>query len=338
MRRATAVSGAGRVLAAALALAALAAVPQTHSSFYLGLAFNVLIFALLAMSADLLGGYTGLFSLAHASLFACAAYGVAIAQQHGYGPWPSIALGVAASVVIAAAVAPIAIRVDGLAFVMVTLAIGQIIWGLAFRWTSLTGGENGAIITARPSLAGHSLTDNRTMYWVVLGAVTLLAAILRLIVASPFGLALKGIRENEPRMRSLGYRTTLHKYLAFVLSAFFAACAGIIFALYDMFISPTALDFLHNGFVLVMVVFGGIGTLWGALIGATFIELSQQWLSLYVARWQTIVGVALILIILFAPGGVLGIWTHVVGRLGRGIRREDQTPPTALSADQAAKP
>ena len=332
--RTSRLSLAGPLVAGALALAAFALVPQTNSTFYLALAFNVLIFALLAMSADLLGGYTGLFSLAHASLFGTAAYGVAIAQNHGYSPWESAGIGVAAAVAVGALAGVIAVRVDGIAFVMVTLAIGQILWGLAFRWTSFTGGENGQAVFARPSLGGHVPTANADFYWVVLVTVLLLMLVLRLIVSSPFVLALEGIRDNEARMRSLGYRTYLHKYAAFVISSFFAGCAGVIFAFYNLFVSSSALDFLHNGYVLVMVVFGGMGTLWGSLIGAVFIVCSQQWLSLYFERWATAVGVVLILTILFAPGGVLGIWRSLVSRLRRGDGPEEHPPAAAIAVEQ----
>jgi branched-chain amino acid transport system permease protein len=320
------------LVAGAIALAGFAVVPQTNSTFYLALAFNVLIFALLAMSADLLGGYTGLFSLAHASLFGMAAYGVAISQNHGYSPWESVAWGLGGALAVAAVTGSIAVRVDGLAFVMVTLAIGQMLWGLAFRWTSFTGGENGQVVFARPTLFGHSLVDNVDFYWFTLVVVGVLMLVLRLIVTSPFTLVLKGIRDNEPRMRSLGYRTYLHKYAAWVLAAFFAGCAGVLFAFYNLFVSSSAIDFLHNGYVLVMVVFGGMGTLWGALIGAAFIVCSQQWLSLYTHRWLTVVGVVLILTILFAPGGVLGIWNSLVGRLGRGCDPPDVEEHSAAAA------
>jgi branched-chain amino acid transport system permease protein len=325
------------LVAGSLALAAFALVPQTNSTFYLALAFNVLIFALLAMSADLLGGYTGLFSLAHASLFGTAAYGVAIAQNHGHSPWQSVGLGLAAAVAVGAVAGTIAVRVDGLAFVMVTLAIGQILWGLAFRWTSFTGGENGQVVFARPGLAGHTPVDNGDFYWVVLAVVVLLMLVLRLIVASPFTLALEGIRDNEPRMRSLGYRTYLHKYAAFVLSSFFAGCAGVLFAFYNLFVSSSTMDFLHNGYVLVMVVFGGMGTLWGALIGAVFIVCTQQWLSLYFERWATAVGVVLILTILFAPGGILGIWNSLLARLRRDPGGEEHPPAAAIAVEQTGE-
>lgn len=299
-------------------LVALAAsVPQLGTAFYVSLVLNFMIFGLLAMSLDLLGGYTGLVSLGQASFLGVGAYGIAWALKQGMDP--NVAIGVALAAVIATALAfgVVAVRVGGITFVILTLALGQIIWGLAYRWVSVSGGDNGLPVAGRPTIGPFELTDNVSFYYFVLAVFIACAGILRAIVGSPFGLSLKGIKDNEPRMRTLGYRTWLHKYLAFAISAFFAGVAGILFAFFNLYVSPTAIDFPHNGTVVLMAVLGGLGSLWGPLVGAIVIVFLQQYVSIEVQRWVTVEGVIFVLAVLFAREGLWGLFV----RSGRWLAR-----------------
>jgi branched-chain amino acid transport system permease protein len=196
----------------------------------------------------------------------------------------------------------LAVRTSGIFFVMITLAEGMLVWGLAFRWSSFTGAENGMRGILRPAFA--------SLYWqyyyFVLLVFLLSALALVLLVRSPFGLTLKGIRESESRMRTLGFNVTLHKLLAFLASSFFAAVAGLLFAWYNQFISPSAINITASTAGILMVVLGGVGTLLGPVLGALVIVLIQNILSIYVARWPTLMGLIFIGVVLFAREGIVG--------------------------------
>ncbi|HLH68585.1 MAG TPA: branched-chain amino acid ABC transporter permease [Candidatus Dormibacteraeota bacterium] len=313
-----------RALVALVLLAIAAIVPQLGSTFYVSLGLNFLIFGLLAMSLDLIGGYTGLVSLGQAAFLGVGAYGIAWGLKQGMSANASVGLALLAVVVTALVFGLAAVRVGGITFVILTLALGQIIWGLAYRWVSVSGGDNGLPISDRPGLGPIDLSGSTAYYYFVLVIFVICALILRAIVNSPFGLTLRGIKDNELRMRTLGYRVGLHKYLAFVISAFFAGVAGVLFGFFNLYISPTAIDFGHNGTVVLMAVLGGLGTLWGPLLGSLVIVFLQQYLSIYVQRWVTVQGVIFVLVVLFAPDGLWGLLT----RLGRWLRGRAGAPPS----------
>jgi branched-chain amino acid transport system permease protein len=297
-------------------------VPQVTNDFYLSIAQNIVIYGLLAMSLDLLAGYTGLVSLGHAAFFGIAGYLLAYLMNHGVGWLPATVLGLAGVLVMAALLGLIAIRARAIAFVMITLAIGQIAFGLAVRWTNVSGGDNGLAVPSRPDFAAGAID----YYYVSLLVLVLCAAALRLIVASPFGLTLRGVRDNEERMRSLGYTVGLHKYLAFVISAGFAGVAGVLFAFFNLYMSPSAIDFQHNALAVLMTFTGGLGTLWGGVVGAAVVMFFQQWLSQYTPRWITFLGIVFVLSVLFARRGIYGSLRAALARrvaAARGIPLSD---------------
>jgi branched-chain amino acid transport system permease protein len=325
------------VLVVGLLLVA-AVVPQVGSTFAISLAINFLIFGMLAMSLDLLGGYTGLVSLGQASFLGVGAYGIAFGLRHGLNPFASIGLALVAVTFTAAVFGLVAVRVGGITFVILTLALGQIIWGLAYRWVNVSGGDNGLPVGDRPALGPIDLTDNSAYYYFVLVVFTISAAILWAIVRSPFGLSLRGIQDNEPRMRTLGYNVWLHKYLAFAISAVVAGIAGILFAFFNNYISPTAIDFSHNGTIVLMAVLGGLGTLWGPLLGAIIIVFLQQYLSIYVQRWLTIQGLIFVLTVIFARQGIWGLFARLARWLAaRAGQRIDIAPVTSGAQLEAFK-
>jgi branched-chain amino acid transport system permease protein len=208
---------------------------------------------------------------------------------------------------VAAVFGLIAIRATGVYFLMITLALGMVVWGLAFRWVSLTMGDNGISGIARPQiLPGWSLARPIPFHYLSLFAFLVAFALLSLIVRSPFGLSLRGIRETERRMGALGYRVWLHKYLAFVLSGAFAGLAGALWAYYDGFVSPVELHLLTSVEALLMVALGGPGTLLGPALGACIIVLFKNLLSIYTKRWLLILGLVYIGVILLAPKGIVG--------------------------------
>lgn len=294
--------------AAALAVGvALVAAPPALPSYALTLLTQILIYAMFAMSLDLLLGYTGLASLGHAAYFGLGAYAVGILSTAHQASFLAC---LAAALVLATAVAAlfglVAIRAVGVYFLMITLALGMVVWGLAFRWVSLTMGDNGIAGIERPVVAGVALAAPLRFYYLALVAFALTFAILLRVVRSPFGLSLRGIRETERRMRALGYDVWLHKYLAFVLSGAFAGLAGALWAYYDGFVSPVEVHLVTSVETLLMVALGGPGTLVGPALGAAVLVLSKNLLSLYTKRWLLVLGLVYIGVIVLAPKGLVG--------------------------------
>ena len=298
-----------RGVVAGLAVAAAAAlVAPALSAYPLTLLTQAAIVAVLAMSLDVLLGYTGLASLGHAAYFGVAAYAVGIlTTEYRRGFLVCLLVGVAAAALTAALFGLLAIRATGTYFLMITLALGMVVWGLAFRWVSLTKGDNGIAGVPRPELPlPWSLGVPLPFFYFALTATVLAWALLGLLVRSPFGMTLMGVRESESRMRALGYNVWLHKYLAFVISGAFAGFAGVFWAYYNGFVSPIDVQLVTSVETLLMVALGGPGTLAGPALGATMIVFLKNFVSVYTKRWLLILGAVYIGVILFAPRGVLG--------------------------------
>lgn len=286
----------------------LVALPPLLPAYPLTLLTQALIYAVFAMSLDLLLGYTGLPSLGHAAYFGVAAYVVAIlATEYRAEFWACLLLALLAAILVSALFGLVAIRALGVYFLMITLALGMVMWGLAFRWVSLTKGDNGISGIARPSLGlPWSFSDPTAFYYLTLATFFLAFGLLFLIVRSPFGMSLQGIRESEGRMRSLGYNVWLHKYVAFILAGGFAGLAGVLWAYYNGFVSPVEVQLVTSVETLLMVALGGPGTLVGPALGAGAIVFLKNFVSVYTKRWLLILGGVYICVILFAPAGIIG--------------------------------
>ncbi len=291
---------------AAAAGAALAA--PWLSAYPLTLLTQAAIVAILAMSLDVLLGYTGLPSLGHAAYFGVAAYAVGIlSTDYRRGFLTCLLGGLLLATLTAALFGLLAIRASGTYFLMITLALGMVVWGLAFRWVSMTKGDNGIAGVPRPELPlPWTLVAPLPFFYFALAAALLAWTLLGLLVRSPFGLGLMGIRESESRMRALGYNVWLHKYLAFVISGAFAGFAGVFWAYYNGFVSPVDVQLVTSVETLLMVALGGPGTLAGPALGAAVIVFLKNFVSVYTKRWLLILGAVYIGVILFAPRGVLG--------------------------------
>jgi branched-chain amino acid transport system permease protein len=298
-----------RRVVAGLGAAALAALVAPGLSAYpLTLLTQAAIIAILAMSLDVLLGYTGLPSLGHAAYFGVAAYAVGIlTTEYQRGFLTCLVVGVALAGLTAAVFGLLAIRASGTYFLMITLALGMVVWGLAFRWVSMTKGDNGIAGVPRPELGlPWSLSAPLPFFYFALTAAVAAWAVLGLLVRSPFGMGLQGIRESESRMRALGYNVWLHKYLAFVIAGAFAGFAGVFWAYYNGFVSPVDVQLVTSVETLLMVALGGPGTLAGPALGAMIIVFLKNFVSVYTKRWLLILGAVYIGVILFAPQGVLG--------------------------------
>jgi branched-chain amino acid transport system permease protein len=300
-----------KVLIVAVALAVLAYIIPHSSSFVVLLATRTLAFAILAMSLDILLGFTGLASLGQAAYFGVGAYLTAIlATKFHFGMgWDFsivILLGVAIGAALAAVFGLFAIRASGVYFLMITLALGQCVWGLAYRWNSVTGGDNGINMTGRPSF-GLDLTNEVTFFYLVFAFFVVSLILMYVLARSPFGRSLEGIRERELRMQILGYNTWLHKYIAFIIAGGFGGLAGVLWAHTNGHVSPETVVLTTSVDALLMVVLGGAGTLVGGVIGAAIVFGLREYLSTLVEWWQYVLGAVYVLTILYLPTGLMGI-------------------------------
>ncbi len=276
---------------------------------------EILIFAVFAMSLDVLVGYTGLVSLGHAAFFGIAAYAVGLLGAHGSTALIlTLPAGIAAGTAAALVVGMFALRAAGVYFLMLTLAFAQMAFAVAHQWAGVTGGTNGLSGIPRPAVPGLDLGATIPFYYLVLLLCGAAALTLRRIAVSPFGAALVGVRENESRMRAMGFDTFRLKLAAFVIAGAAAALSGVLYAYYNGFVSPDVLYWTTSGQVLVMVLLGGAGTLTGPALGAAVVLLGQNLASSYTERWTLILGAAFILVVLAAPRGLLGL---VTGRWAR---------------------
>ena len=296
-----------------LAAVLLVAGPAVLSSYWVGLLTQMVIFATLAMSLDLLLGYTGLPSLGHAGIFGVAAYTVAVlSTTYHAGFWACVLSGVIVGTLLSVAVGLLVSHVREVYFLMITLALGMVLWGVSYRWIPVTGGDNGISGIPRPEVniahVGLPMSGTVPFYYVALLVFAVCAILMALVVSSPFGFTLRGIRENESRMKSLGYNTWLHCYLSYVISGAFASVAGVVWAYYNGFVSPTYLDLTASSELFLMVTLGGPGTLIGPALGAGAIVLLKNVISAYTQRWLFILGTVYIVTILGAPQGLWNLW------------------------------
>ena len=301
-----------------LLLVAAVVYPYVVRTYFLSLAIEVLIFAMFAMSLDLLLGYTGLASLGHAAFLGIGAYLAAFLSSRSdlalrltsnlFVTLPVVIAGTALSALV---IGFFALRTRGIYFLMVTLALAQMLFSIAISWARVTGGSDGLAGVPRPSIAlgplGYEFDSRESYYFLTL--VLFLAALwlLRRIVDSPFGWTLRGIRENEARMSALGYNTFAYKMKAYVISGAIAGVAGALLAHYFGIASPDNLYWTTSGEVLIMLIVGGTGTLSGPVLGAATVRLLHNVASSYTERWETLVGLVFILFVVFAPRGIIGL-------------------------------
>jgi branched-chain amino acid transport system permease protein len=287
----------------------LAALPYLVSSFVVNMATQALIFGLFALSINILAGYGGMITLGQAGLLGVAAYAVAIlTTAEGWSLGPAVVAALAVCVVASIFFGLLVVRSRGTYFVMITLAQGMVVWGIAQRWQELTGGENGITGVPKPGFA----TEYWQYYYLSLVVVAVCTLLIGRMVRSPLGLSLKGIREAEDRLLSLGYDVARHKLVSFVFAGFFAGVSGILLALYNSFIGPTDVFFLASAEGLLMSILGGVGTLAGAFVGSAVVVYIQNDVSSWLERWQTLLGVVFVLVVIFAPDGIVGAWTRYV--------------------------
>ena len=294
-------------------LAVLAALPPlasaTGGEFYITLASRILAFALAATSLNLILGFGGMVSFGHAAFLGVGAYATAILAQHGitsaWAAWP-VAMAIAG--LAALLVGAISLRTQGVYFIMITLAFAQMLYFLMVSLKAY-GGDDGISLAGRSRLfAGFDLADDTRFYYVVLALAALGFLVVWRMLNARFGHTLQAIRENETRMQAIGFATTRYKLAAFTLAGALAGLAGALLANHGAFVSPALMQWHQSGVLMVMVILGGVGHLWGGVIGAAAFLLLEEFLSHYTQHWQFALGAILLAVVLAAPNGLTSLW------------------------------
>ncbi|HEX4111197.1 MAG TPA: ABC transporter permease [Stellaceae bacterium] len=300
------------LIAGLVVVAALIVYPLFVADYQRQLVTELFIFAIFAMSLDLLLGYTGLMSLGHAAFFGVGAYVVIVlGTLFGLDAWIGVAVGIVVAALAALVIGYFCVRTSGIPFLMLTLAFSQLIYSVALKWRDVTGGSDGIGIPQKPGFFGFDLSHALPMYFMALGFFVLCFLALRRLVASPLGRVFIGIRENEARMLAIGYATRRYKLASFTIGGAVAGFAGGLYAIFNGFISPDAVYWSASGDVLIMVMLGGAGTLLGPVFGAAAFLLMKNLVSTYSEHWLFIIGVIFVLCVMFFPGGIWGTLRRV---------------------------
>jgi branched-chain amino acid transport system permease protein len=296
----------GRIFALAVALVALGTLPYWMTGvYYINVASQILFYAIFALALNVLVGYAGLVSLGHAGLFGVTAYAVGYMLQLGFGHPIAILAALIIGLLSMAVFAALSLRSTGIGFIMITLALGEILWGLAYRWISLTGGDNGLSLQTRPAPFGYSLSDVNTFYYATLIVFLLALAAVAVFVRSPLGAALMGTRDQPRRMNALGYHVWAIRFYACLFSGLLTSVSAILFVYYTQFISPQTLALTASAEVLLMVISGGAGTLLGPIFGAGLVVIVKTVVSGFIERWNFLLGAIFVAIVILMPEGLV---------------------------------
>lgn len=310
---------------AALFLAALGimlALPMwLPNRFYIRLVNEIMIYGLLAMSLDVLLGYTGLLSFMHTSYLGIGAYITGLFLMHVMpgSLWLAVLVAVASTMLISLPVGWVQVRTGGLPFALLTLAFGMMYFTVAWKWYSLTGGDDGLMGMPRPDISLFGITlgssgDSHAMYYFTLAVVAACLLITWRVIHSPLGAVLEAIRENEERASFIGYNVRRYKLIGWMIACGLAAVSGSLFILYKGYVGPATMDAFAGAAVLMMVLLGGMGSLWGPFVGAAIFIFMQDYISTMTENWEIFVGAMVILLVLFMPKGVAGLGGMLTAR------------------------
>ncbi|MBU8908205.1 branched-chain amino acid ABC transporter permease [Desertibacillus haloalkaliphilus] len=313
--------------------------PLLLSNFQVSILTEILIFAIFALSLNILVGYTGLVSLGHAAFFAVGAYTAGIvAKSVSTNLILTLLAAILISVIVAAIIGFFSTKVSGFYFLMLTLAFSQMIYSIVHQSFNLTGGTNGLSGIPNPTIIGDvSFASNLSIYFLVLVGFILVWLFLRTFLKSPLGQILVGIRENEPRMKAMGYNTMLYKNLAFIIAGGLGGVAGSLYSYFNGFVAPSEAYWTMSGQVLIMVLIGGAGTLIGPVLGAAFIVGLETIVSAYTDLLMLIIGSVFILFVIFAPKGIVGIATSIYERFmekRRAIHKQTPSPNVVKTVEK----
>jgi branched-chain amino acid transport system permease protein len=293
-------------IAAALFAVIAISLPFFAGDFYINLASQIYIAAIFALSLNLLVGFGGMTSLGHASFLGVAAYVSALlTSSYGFGHGAAALISILGTVVMAAFFGVIALRATGLGFLMITLALSQVLWGLAYRMSNITNGDNGIAGLTRPAPFGISLDSAVSFYWFALIVAVVSFVMMAVFVSSSFGSSLKGVRDQPRRMAALGFNPWMIRWITFIYAGFWGGVAGLLYVYYNKYIHPTSLSTTSSAEALLGVIAGGSGTLGGPAVGAALVLLLKNYVSAYIERWNMLLGLVFLFIVLVMPTGIV---------------------------------
>jgi branched-chain amino acid transport system permease protein len=308
-------------IAGALISGSLLLPPFLAGDFYINLASQILIAAIFALSLNLLVGFGGMTSLGHASYLGVAAYiSALLTSRYGFGHGAAAIISISGTVVMAAIFGVIALRATGLGFLMITLALSQVLWGLAYRMSYVTNGDNGVTGITPPAPVGISLDSPVSFYWFALIVTTIAFLMMTVFVSSAFGSSLKGVRDQPRRMAALGFNPWLIRWITFVYAGFWGGISGLLYVYYHKYIHPTSLSITSSAEALLGVIAGGSGTLGGPVVGAALVLLLKNYASAYFERWNMLLGLVFLFIVLVMPAGIVPGFSRLTAAL-RGEKR-----------------
>jgi branched-chain amino acid transport system permease protein len=297
-------------------IVAAALLPLVAGEYYVNLASQLIIFAVFAASINLLLGYGGLATLGHAAYLGVAAYLSALVYLKLHlAHWAAAPIALVGTTLMAGVFGLVALRATGLGFLMLTLALSQVLWGTAYRWVSVTDGDNGLRGLVRPSPFGLNLDEALPFYYFALIVGVIAIGMMARFVNSPFGATLRGTRDQPRRMSALGYDVWLIRWVTFVYAGFWGAVSGLLFVYYNKYIHPVSLSLANSAEGLLAVIAGGSGTLAGPLVGAAIVLLLKNYVSAYIERWNMLLGFVFVVIVVFMPEGVVPGFTRLWQRL-----------------------
>ncbi|MGV3635261.1 MAG: branched-chain amino acid ABC transporter permease [Pseudorhodoplanes sp.] len=323
----------GNLIALVIAAVLLVALPRiiTHE-FYINMASQCLIFAILALSLNMMLGFGGMVSLGHAAYIGVAGYTCILLTVAGWNPLLAAIAALVLSTASAALFGMLSLRAPGLGFLMITLALGQIVWGIAYRANTLTGGDNGISLPSRPQPFGFDISSAPAFYYFTLIVFAVAFFGMWRFARSPFGASLMGTRDQPRRMRMLGHNVWMVQWLTFVIAGFWGSVGGLMFVYYNVFLSPHALTLQQSAEILLMSILGGASSLTGPIVGAVIITLIKNVASTYVERWNTLLGAIFIAVIIFMPLGLVpgfrALWLRFANR-----NKPKTTAPAAEPAE-----
>jgi branched-chain amino acid transport system permease protein len=302
-------------IASAVFAAVALSLPFFAGDFYINLASQIFIAAIFALSLNLLVGFGGMTSLGHASYLGVAAYVSALmTSRYGFGHGTAALISILGTVAMAAFFGVIALRATGLGFLMITLALSQVLWGLAYRMSDVTNGDNGITGLTRPAPFGISLDSAASFYWFALIVAVAAFVMMAIFVSSSFGSSLKGVRDQPRRMAALGFNPWMIRWITFVYAGFWGGVAGLLYVYYNKYIHPTSLSTTSSAEALLGVIAGGSGTLSGPAVGAAIVLLLKNYASAYVERWNMLLGAVFLFIVLVMPTGIVPGFERLAAR------------------------
>lgn len=295
--------------------------PLLAGDFYVNLASQILIAAIFALSLNLLVGFGGMTSLGHASYLGVAAYTAALlTTRYGFGHGSAAIISMGGTIAMAAVFGVIALRATGLGFLMITLALSQVLWGLAYRMSNVTNGDNGIGGLTRPMPFGISLESAASFYWFALIVALFAFTMTTIFVSSAFGSSLKGVRDQPRRMAALGFNPWMIRWITFVYAGFWGGVSGLLYVYYHKYIHPTSLSITSSAEALLGVIAGGSGTIGGPVIGAAVVLLLKNYASAYLERWNMLLGLVFLFIVLVMPNGLVPGFSRLMAGFRGGTR------------------